>query len=211
MKASGAAKRVTPEVRERLEAFLEPGDVLVTRHDDAMSNLFLPGFWPHAAFYLGQPEQREALGVRYDRPLDGSVRFLEAKKDGVKLRPAEDTLQVDAFTVLRPTIPSVERAEAVSRSLTHAGKLYDFVFDFSATDRLACTELVYRSYHGVGEVQFELQEHAGRFCLTAEDLVNQALSSGSFEVVLVYGVRGNDWVAGPEARELLKASFASSF
>ena len=211
VKPSAVGKRVTPEVRERLEAFLQPGDVLVTRHDDALSNLFLPGFWPHAAFYVGNHSERESLGVRCECEIKDSVRFLEAKKDGVKLRPPEDTLRVDAFTVLRSTLAPEDRAEAVSRSLTHAGKLYDFIFDFGAADRLACTELVYRSYHSVGEVAFELQPHAGRHCLSAEDLLNQAIGRGWFEPVLVYGVRGDDWVEGPEARAVLKESYAAEF
>jgi hypothetical protein len=209
--SSSLGKRVTPAVRERLEAFLQPGDVLVTRHDDALSNLFLPGFWPHAAFYIGSNEERQALGVGCQVEVADSVRFLEAKKDGVKLRPPEDTLQVDAFAVLRSTMAPEHRAEAVSRGLTHAGKLYDFVFDFGAADRLACTELVYRAYHSVGEVAFELQSHAGRLCLSAEDLVNQAIGKGWFEPILVYGVRGNEWVEGPEARALLQGSFAAEF
>jgi hypothetical protein len=211
VKPSGVGKRVTPAVRERLEAFLQPGDVLVTRHDDALSNLFLPGFWPHAAFYVGSGEERADLGVCCDCEIESSVRFLEAKKDGVKLRPPEDTLRVDAFTVLRPTLAQAQRAEAVSRGLTHAGKLYDFIFDFGAADRLACTELVYRSYHSVGEVAFELQQHAGRHCLSAEDLLNQAVGRGWFEPVLVFGVRGDEWVEGAQARTILQESYAATF
>lgn len=211
VKPRGAGKRVTQEVRARLEDFMRPGDVLVTRHDDAMSNLFLPGFWPHAAFYLGSNAQRQALGVRSEHVLAESMRFLEAKKDGVKIRPAEDTLHVDAFTVLRPMLAPEHLAEAVSRCLTHTGKLYDFIFDFGVADRLACTELVYRSYHSVGGVEFELQPHAGRNCLSAEDLINQAIGGGWFEPVLVYGVRGDEWVEGPPARTLLQASFESTF
>lgn len=211
VKPSGVGKRVTPEVRERLLAFLQPGDVLIMRHDDAMSNLFLPGFWPHAAFYIGTNAQRAELGVQLDKEIGESICFLEAKKDGVKLRPPEDTLRVDSFTVLRPTISDVERAEAVSRGLTHAGKLYDFIFDFAAADRLACTELVYRSYHSVGPVVFELQAHAGRPCLSAEDLLNQAVGGGWFEPVLIYGVAKQDWIAGAGARAILEQSFASEF
>jgi hypothetical protein len=211
VKPSSLGKRVTPVIRKRLEAILQPGDVLVTRHDDALSNLFLPGFWPHAALYVGTHEQRVALGVHCDTKIAEHVRFIEAKKDGVKLRPLEDTLQVDAFTVLRPTLADVHRARAVSRSLTHAGKLYDFIFDFSAADRLACTELVYRSYHSVGAVAFELQTHAGRHCLSAEDLLNQAIGHGWFEPVIVYGVRGDEWVTGQEARSVLQQSFAATF
>ncbi|CAA6693708.1 MULTISPECIES: YiiX/YebB-like N1pC/P60 family cysteine hydrolase [unclassified Lentimonas] len=211
VKPLGAGKRVTPEVQERLLAFLQPGDVLVMRHDDAMSNLFLPGFWPHAAFYIGTNGQRSELGVLSDIEIDESICFLEAKKDGVKLRPPGDTLQVDSFTVLRPRVSDAERAEAVSRGLTHAGKLYDFIFDFAAADRLACTELVYRSYHSVGSIAFELQAHAGRPCLSAEDLLNQAVGGGWFEPVLIFGVAKREWVEGAEARVILEQSFASKF
>ncbi|MGZ0708565.1 YiiX/YebB-like N1pC/P60 family cysteine hydrolase [Coraliomargarita sp. W4R53] len=210
VKPVGASKRVDDQIRARLEIFLQPGDVLVTRHDDALSNLFLPGFWPHAAFYIGSAAQREALGLDASG-IAPEVRFLESKRDGVRLRPADDTLQVDAFVVLRPTLSAADVAEAIARGLTHAGKLYDFIFDFTASDRLACTELVYRSYHGVGPVQFELRSYAGRNCLSAEELMNQAIGRGWFEPVLVFGVRENEWTQGAAARELLRASFASTF
>lgn len=211
VKPLGMGKRVTPAVRDRLESYLQPGDVLVTRHDDALSNLFLPGFWPHAAFYIGSNQQREALGVHYECAIENTIRFLEAKKDGVRLRPKDDTLQVDAFVVLRPKLMDDQRKEAISRCLTHAGKHYDFVFDFSASDRLACTELVYRSYHGIGEISFELESHTGRYCLSAEDLINQTVGNGWFEPILIYGVQGNEWIEGKTARTVLQKSFDAGF
>jgi hypothetical protein len=211
VKPVGAGKRVDDAVRLRLEGFLKPGDVLVTRHDDALSNLFLPGFWPHAAFYIGSNAQRAAIGVSSALSAADSVRFLESKRDGVRLRPADDTLQVDAFVVLRPTFEDSQIAEAIQRGLTHVGKLYDFIFDFTASDRLACTELVYRSYHSVGPVELALQPHAGRHCLSAEDLINQAVGQGCFEPVLVYGVIEDEWTEGAEARNLLRESFAATF
>ena len=211
VKPAGSGKRVTSSVREQLKSFLRPGDVLVTRHDDALSNLFLPGFWPHAAFYIGSHEQRSALGVRCDTVIEDELLFLEAKKDGVKLRPPEDTLQVDAFVVLRPDLTDELKADAISRCLTHAGKHYDFIFDFSTSDRLACTELVYRSYHGVGEIAFELESYAGRFCLSAEALINQAVGHGWFEPVLIYGVQGDNWIEGKTSRTVLQQSFKAVF
>ncbi|MGJ8563233.1 MAG: YiiX/YebB-like N1pC/P60 family cysteine hydrolase [Alphaproteobacteria bacterium] len=208
-------KRVTEETVSQVLTMLQPGDVFITRHDDAMSNLFLPGFWPHAALYIGTPNARKALGVR--DVSDGfkhsgeDVHFLESKKDGVLLRPALETLQVDAFVVLRPKLSPDDIAAALNRALSHAGKLYDFIFDFSAADRLVCTEVIYRAYHGIGGINFDLSTKAGRKCLSAEDFLNQGLGQDMFELVAAYGLEGNELVTGQTARTKLARSFESVF
>jgi len=38
---------------------LRPGDLLLTRHEWYLSNIGLPGFWPHSALYIGTPWERE--------------------------------------------------------------------------------------------------------------------------------------------------------
>lgn len=182
IKPSGAPKRITAPQRAALMELARPGDVFITRHDDAMSNLFLPGFWPHAALYTGPKEQLEALigvmppslRVRYR----DSTRFLEAKKDGVRLRDAEETLALDACLILRPPLTDGQLGEALTRALTHEGKLYDFLFDFRTADRLACTEVIYRTYHGYPPVNFHLIQTSGRACIPAEEMIDQALACG---------------------------------
>ena len=59
IKPAGAPKRITAAMRAEVLLQARPGDVFVTRHDDALSNLFLPGFWPHAALYLGTAADME--------------------------------------------------------------------------------------------------------------------------------------------------------
>jgi len=166
-------KRVPGEPLEAVRTFLKPGDIIVTRHRDALTNVFLPGFWPHAALFVGE----QAAG--------GNV--VEAKKDGVLLRELDETLKVDSFVVLRADVDAEVHAEVVSRAMSHVGKLFDFAFDFKQADRLACTALVYRSWHGLAGMNFTLGEQAGRFCLPAEDLIDQTLGSGLFKVVAFFG------------------------
>ena len=208
-------KKVTDEVRASIADFLEPGDVLVTRHATALTNLFMPGFWPHAAFYVGTPEQRDAAGIRIDPQKaelwTGDTCTLEALKDGVRLRPLGDTLNVDYFVVLRPQLPAETIRQAIERGLAHEGKMYNFDFDFFSSDRLVCTEVVYRSYDGLGGVEFALTARAGRQTLSAEDLLTHALEQGAFEPVAIFGVAGaeDEIVFGRPARDLLKASYAA--
>jgi len=141
----------------------------------------------------------------------GKGRFLEAKKDGVLFRSMDETLAVDAFSVLRPSLGEGELAAVLGKALSHEGKLYDFLFDFSAADRLACTELVYRSYHGAKGTSFQLGERAGRLCLAAEELLDQAISSGLFDVLALYGVGEDRLWTGGEARGRLRESYGGAW
>lgn len=195
VKPPHAPKRVTMETINQLKEILRPGDVFVTRHDDAMSNVFLPGFWPHSALWLGAED----------------ADILEAKKDGVLLRHIEDTLQVDAFVVIRPKLGTADMDTALKRARSHVGKLYDFIFDFRTTDRLVCTEVIYRTYHGVGPIDFKLILQAGRHCLSAEELLNQGIGKGWFDVVALYGVGGDELLDGEAAKVRLRESFKSRF
>jgi uncharacterized protein YycO len=172
-------KKVTDDVLESIAAFLQPGDVIITRHAKALTNLFMPGFWPHAAFYVGPQERRDA---------DKCV--LEARKDGVLLRPLHDTLSVDAFVVLRPNLGEESIAQAIARAFMHEGKMYNFDFDFFNSDRVVCTELVYRSYDGLDGLQIPLVDHAGRRVLSAEQFLDFALDTQAFTPVAIFGVEG---------------------
>jgi hypothetical protein len=51
------------ELRERVDAMAEPGDVLISRKNWYLSNIGLPGFWPHAILYLGDSAK---LARRFD-------------------------------------------------------------------------------------------------------------------------------------------------
>ena len=191
-------KAVTQDVLDSIGAFMQSGDVIVTRHAKALTNLFIPGFWPHAALYVGAQADRSA-----------ALCVMEARKDGVRLRPLHDTLAVDAFVVLRPQVDKKNIGRAIERAFSHEGKLYNFDFDFFNSDRVVCTELIYRSYDGVDNLQIPLNERAGRKVLSAEDLLDYALDTETFRPVAIFGVAGceNAVTFGDTVAELLTASY----
>ena len=188
-------KQALGEPLEQIRGYLEPGDIIVTRHRDALTNVFLPGYWPHVALYVGEQE-------------GGNV--MEAKKDGVLLRELDETLAVDSFLVLRAGVTEDLLGEVVSRAMSHKDKLFDFAFDFRQADRLACTALVYRSWHGVGGMEFSLTATSGRLCLPAEDMISQSLESGLFRVVGFYGETCDEVSLGSKAQEKFEESSNSA-
>lgn len=207
-------KRVSSETVAKIGELLEPGDVFVTRHDDAMTNLFLPGFWPHAALHIGDRLQREKLGIDSTQMLETdvqgrSIRMLESQKDGVRFRALEETLEVDAFVVIRPTISAAALKASLERAMSHEGKLYDFNFDFTQADRMVCTEVIYRGFHQADGLEFELTERAGRMSFSAEDLLDHAVDGLGFDVIAIAGFSSDEILEGKAAREELIRSYRS--
>lgn len=211
-----------PEVAESFAALLRPGDVLVVRKEHALTNYFLPGYWPHAALYLGSCEELARLGLTDHEQVrphweqleacdpDEPRRVNEAMKDGVRVRSLASPFKSDAITALRPRLDDGQLAEALARSLFHTGKSYDFDFDFTRSDRLVCTEVVYRAYEGVGDVCFELTRRAGRLTLSAEDLIGMAVNGQYFDPVAVYAPPDfPELKTGAEAAEVLRQTAAS--
>ncbi len=146
-------KRVTPEIQTQLAKLLQAGDVIITRHDFVASNLFLPGYWPHAALYIGSEDDRKALGIDLDESIanrwKGNIRTLEAQKDGVLFRPLNETLNVDELIIIRPNLSPTELAIGLTRVCQHEGKGYNFDFDFFSSNKLVCTEVIYRAFDGL--------------------------------------------------------------
>jgi len=184
-------KLVTPQVIDEAMSILQPGDVLVTRHRYALTNLFLPGVWPHAALYIGTPAQRSALGIELPEGVpDDETEYkctFEALKDGVKLRAITETLAVDYFVVLRPALSQTAIKQGLERVLVHNGKQYNFDFDFFRSDRLVCTEVVFRAFDGLDDLHLPLQERGGRQTVSAEDFLDMAVDTEKFSVLGIFG------------------------
>jgi hypothetical protein len=162
---------------------LQPGDILLERRNWFMSNAFLPGYWPHAALYLGDPESLKALGVADDPRVKRNWRaftepevsghryaVIEAMSEGVVFTTFEHSVgEADAVAVLRPRLTDAQRREMLVRAISHYGKPYDFEFDFFSTDRLVCTEVVYRALDGM--ITLPLTPILGRRALPAVGFV----------------------------------------
>ena len=85
-----------------------------------------------------------------------------------------------------PRAGAARRGRRDRQALMHEGKPYDFDFDFCASNRLVCTEVVYRAYEGIAGIKFALERHAGRFALASGDLLQMALNEQHFQIIAVY-------------------------
>jgi len=198
-------KNVTTKIRNEIQKILEPGDILITRHKRAMTNLFLPGYWPHAALYIGNENKYVDEKNKWNKKFN----TFEALKDGVHFRELTETLNVDAFVVIKPNLSDVDIGKAINRITVHAGKAYNFDFDFFGAEKLVCTEVIYRAYDGINDYSIPLKERMGKRNLSAEDILDLALDTDWANVQAIYGVGKSkkEIIYNEEAVNILKKSY----
>ena len=209
-------KLLDENIQAQIKELLAPGDVIVSRNHDALTNLALPGYWPHSSLHVGKAAHAQTIGVQIDddrkQRWAEPARVLEARKDGVLFRPLSDTLAVDAVAIIRPKLSQSQLADALTQAISHEGKLYNFDFDFFRADRLVCTEVVYRAYDGIGSMKFNLKQRAGRLTLSAEDLLDMALDDKGFEPIAVFGTDDfpDQLIVGSSCASALASSYRIS-
>ena len=175
---------IGPDRIREIEPRLRPGDILLGRRNWYLSNALLPGFWSHAALYVGRMDDLKRLGIAdhptiqeylepYRKPTsDGRDRtVIEALSEGVVFSSLTDSMHGDYVAVLRPRLLDAEIADAIVRAFRHHGKPYDFDFDFRTADRLVCTEVIYRAYEGM--LHFDLVRVLARDTVPATDIVRK--------------------------------------
>ena len=155
---------ITPEILAGCQPRLQPGDILIQRRNWHMTNIGIPGFWPHVALYVGSADELaqyfgadmaavvqeqfpDAWEQLQNKAPDGyPVRVLEAIRPGVVFQSLETSAKCDYLGVIRPNLSKAETFDALMTAFSHFGKPYDLNFDFTTDNELVCSELVYKAY-----------------------------------------------------------------
>lgn len=202
-----------------MEKEIDPGDILLERRNWYTSNVGIPGFWPHAALYLGSPDKlntyfddlntkkyinaqgfsdigeyfRNLNNNFYDKYTSGSWEVIEAKAEGVILLPIKESAEADYVGVLRPKLSKLDKFKAISIAISHYGKNYDYHFDFITDSELVCTELVYKVYKSF--LDMDLVSHAGKMILPGAEYAKKfdaEYGTSKQELDFVYFLEGKE-------------------
>lgn len=195
---------------QQMKTLLQPGDIILTFSEGHMSNIFLRGVFKHGITYVGSSAQRKAIGLSEKSfsklsnrrlrnvinslsidqlPSGHKANLVEAVAEGVTFSSFGDIVDshVNRLLVLRPRLTHEERLEQMKTVFLFLGNTYDFHFDFDDGSSQCCTEVIYRSLHGLGNIEFHLKNRMGSQTLTADDIINHWLSRApeSFSAVFL--------------------------
>jgi hypothetical protein len=237
---------ISDEQHTEMDPQLMPGDILLSRKNWYLSNVALPGFWPHALIYLGSPEKfngyfddpavtawatglaghpstlGQLLAARYPTEWlkylvgqDGDQnRVIEAISEGVVFNTMHHAAG-DYLAALRPRLDKVAKAKAVLAAFSHAGKPYDFEFDFATDHAVVCTELLWRSYRPGPDkagVDLPVVELVGRRTMPANEIARMydqevGTASQTLDFVLFYDGIEHEGRAVPTDQTALQESW----
>jgi len=182
---------ITPEILAQHQPKLLPGDILIQRRNWHMTNIGIPGFWPHVALYVGTPTELEAFfGEAVERmrqaypeawatlastaPDGFPMRVLEAIRPGVVFQSLETSARCDYLGVIRPNMDKADKFDSLLAAFSHYGKPYDLNFDFTTDNELVCSELVYKGYKAA-DLPLKPEVINGRLLLPPNQLAEEAV------------------------------------
>ncbi len=179
------------KVEDGLGEVLQSGDILLEKTPFRLTDKLIPGYWGHAAVWLGTEAELKELGVwdhpvvrRHHKAIREGRLVVEALRSGVEMNPLEKFLNIDSIGVLRrPGLTREQRKQVVLQTLRQVGKPYDFNFDVETLDRVYCSKLVYLAYHGVN---WPVQESFGRKTISPDDVAVRAFSRNDLELISFY-------------------------
>lgn len=130
------------DVYAELQRTLRCGDILLEKTPFRLTDKLIPGYWGHAAVWIGTEQELRELGI-WDHPLvqnyhhdirDGNS-IVEALRSGVEMNQLKGFLNIDSIGVLRREgLSPQNQKQIVLQSLRQVGKSYDFNFDVESLE-----------------------------------------------------------------------------
>lgn len=150
---------------------LRDGDILLSREAWHFTNMFIPGYWSHAAIY--------------QEGLDGGM-VVEAVAPTVQIVSFIDwAMRKNDWVVLRPcTEEPLDGLRAASWASEQEGLPYDYQFD-ETNQAFYCSELVYQAYFHTNSMWthwFTLRRTMGYLTVTPDDFYS-AVGPGKLEII----------------------------
>lgn len=122
----------------------------------------------------------------------GDFNIIEALSEGVVISSFEAGAKKEGIVILRPLLGKSEIAAAIYTAFSEVSKPYDYNFDFSTDNTIACTELVYKVYES--SLLFPVNDMFGKPFSTANEIAeycNKKYDSNELKLGLIYIYDGN--------------------
>jgi hypothetical protein len=160
---------IEPEQIRMLSGRLEPGDILLERREWYLTNVGIPGFWTHAALFVGSPDQRKALSQDPEvkqwlngqnaKSIDDLIRIRYPKASAALHKPYKDGRLPQVIEAISPGVSLT--------SLHHSATCDSLAVlrpRLSKTDRVAAVVRAMRYYGRPYDYDFDFISDGSLVC-----------------------------------------------
>jgi hypothetical protein len=174
---------ISQEQIKEIRKKLRPGDILLERREWFATNVGIPGFWTHAALYIGTPEERDRFftepGVKEwlagqggaDGTFDALLRTRYPEKYQLSVTPQEENRQARILEAI---------AEGVSfTSLEHSAAADSLVALRPNLSQKDIAQAILRAFHFSGrpyDFNFDFRTDSELVC---SELIYKAYEAGA--------------------------------
>lgn len=180
--------------KKRIIKSLKPGDIILTFSSGYLSNIFLPGYFKHVLSYTGKNNVKKNKFLSMVQLKDSQKKYIqsnhdiiEANSDGVRTVELDSYLNGYANRIIafRPNLNDDEIQLILKNLYSFLGIDYDFDFDLVSGEKQACTEIIYRSYNGMGNIDLDLNNILGYTTLTGDNLLSYFINDGESKLIFL--------------------------
>ena len=195
-----------PDFLKQILDYSEPLDIILEKTPFRVTDRFIPGYWGHAAIYIGNEVQLRELEIwdhpmveKYHERIKMGKTIVEALRSGVELNSYKHFTQVDDFALLRQNEKweQVDAGEHIVRALSQVGKAYDFEFDVETPTAIVCSELHYTVFRNL---TFNTTNILNRNTISVDQVSYQGYSGSKFTPHILY-------IDGVEIKENIQAVY----
>ncbi|MFK5959348.1 MAG: YiiX/YebB-like N1pC/P60 family cysteine hydrolase [Lutibacter sp.] len=176
---------------------LQPLDIVLEKTPFRLTDKFIPGYWGHAAIYIGNESQLKGLGVwdnkfvtKYHKQIKEGKVIIEALRRKVECNTFKNFSNIDDYVHLRlvKELTIEEKRELIIRAFAQIGKKYDFGYDVESSKKIICSELLYITFDNV---VFNTSKFMGISTISVDQIAEQGLKGGAFYPIDLYldGIR----------------------
>lgn len=189
-------KFISDEDLQQIKSNLHPGDIIIKRNDEQLSNVGIPGFWTHSGIYVGSLAQIDSCfaGISmlnqhspsdflkeyypnvYEDMQGRDDLIVEAIGKGVVINPVEHIAKVDYLAALRTKLDKESLFKSILIAFEYLDTPYDYLFDFSNDNQLVCSELIFNAFKPTANkngVSFIMGTLNGKVFLSPNDIAKQ--------------------------------------
>lgn len=221
VRATNRNYHITPEIIGEHADKLLPGDIFLQRREWHATNVGIPGFWTHSALHIGKLSQLdeyfaeipalkettfsayiekkfpEAYAQWSTKNDDGFFpAVIESKRPGVIMLSLEESARADGMVALRPkNLTKNDQFKIITQALPHLGKPYDYDFNFVTDNEFVCSELIYKSYTDISQLNLKLHDFNGRPIITPNEIAQKfahEYETPQAELDLIFFLDGNE-------------------